>query len=103
MDGLHRRSGIPAEAISELHGDIYVEVCTKCSEEHFRPFDVRGTKQVFTFSASFSLLKMQFVQSTRTTGRLCEKINSDGTQCLGQLKDTISTCLCKLSFRKSAS
>ena len=30
VDGLHRKSWIPAEKISELHGNTFLEICTKC-------------------------------------------------------------------------
>merc|ERR1719382_866293 len=39
VDGLHRKSGIPAEALSELHGNIFVERCTRCGWEVEREFN----------------------------------------------------------------
>lgn len=39
VDGLHRKSGIPAAALSELHGNIFVERCTKCGAEFERNFN----------------------------------------------------------------
>ena len=30
VDGLHRKSGIPPENISELHGNTNLEVCIDC-------------------------------------------------------------------------
>ena len=30
VDGLHRKSGIPPENISELHGNTNLEVCMDC-------------------------------------------------------------------------
>lgn len=40
VDGLHRKSGIASENISELHGNIYIEKCTKCHKEYLRDVDV---------------------------------------------------------------
>jgi len=66
VDGLHLRSGVPLENISEIHGNIYKEVCEVCSKAYYRPFDILGRVK------------------KRYTGRLCEM-----TGCNGKLKDSI--------------
>lgn len=40
VDGLHLRSGIPKVALSEVHGNMFIEACTKCGREFVRLFDV---------------------------------------------------------------
>jgi len=67
-DGLHRRSGVPAEKISEVHGNSNKEVCLKCEREYMRDFPVRNARGV----------------KEHLTGRKC-----DDPKCRGNLKDTI--------------
>ena len=40
-DGLHRKSGVHAENISELHGNTNLEGCSKCGKEYLRDFRTR--------------------------------------------------------------
>ncbi|KAF5949576.1 hypothetical protein HYC85_011569 [Camellia sinensis] len=40
IDGLHLRSGIPREKLSELHGNAFMELCPSCGVEYFRDFEV---------------------------------------------------------------
>jgi len=65
VDGLHLRSGIPRENLSELHGNIFTEECPKCRREYLRPFDTQG-------------------MALKPTGRLCVY-----PQCGGALIDRI--------------
>ncbi|XP_018409129.1 PREDICTED: NAD-dependent protein deacetylase sirtuin-7 [Nanorana parkeri] len=67
-DGLHLRSGLPREATSEVHGNMYIEVCTSCSphREYVRLFDVTERTALHKHN----------------TGRNCHK-------CGGELRDSI--------------
>ena len=67
-DGLHRKSGIPADKISEVHGNRNKEECMKCGRDYFRDFGVRVARGV----------------KEHKTGRKC-----DDPACKGDLKDTI--------------
>lgn len=68
VDGLHRKSGIPPDIISELHGNTNLEMCTTCGREYLRDFRVRNAEKVHDHK----------------TGRKC-----DDPLCKGDLIDTI--------------
>ncbi|XP_074546677.1 NAD-dependent protein deacetylase sirtuin-7 [Halichoeres trimaculatus] len=67
-DGLHLRSGLSRQAMSELHGNMFIEVCTSCSpvREYVRLFDVTERTSLHRHG----------------TGRRCR-------HCGGELRDTI--------------
>jgi len=68
IDGLHRKSGIPAEKISELHGNTNLEICGKCDKDYMRDFRTRTAQKCHDHK----------------TGRKCDNPN-----CRGDLYDSI--------------
>ena len=68
IDGLHRRSGIPAKNLSEVHGNTNLEHCLKCKKEYMRDFRVRNAQKC----------------KDHKTGRKC-----DDPKCKGDLADSI--------------
>ena len=68
VDGLHRRSGIPSNKLSELHGNTNLEVCIKCNHYYLKDYHVRTS----------------LIVDEHKTGRICTIQNCDG-----ELKDTI--------------
>jgi len=79
VDGLHRRSGIKPQFISELHGNCYIEMCKNCKQEYLRDFDVcdHAGKECKGYNASNSKSGIP-----HCTGRICDS-------CKGCLEDSI--------------
>lgn len=46
IDGLHLKSGIPVNKISELHGNSYKEYCIKCGQVFLRNYRTRTANNV---------------------------------------------------------
>ena len=46
-DALHRRAGVVAEQLSELHGNAFVEVCHKCGPAETKPLRYERSYAVF--------------------------------------------------------
>ncbi|KAI9014119.1 DHS-like NAD/FAD-binding domain-containing protein [Hyaloraphidium curvatum] len=67
VDGLHLRSGVPATALAEMHGNYSIERCPTCGEEYYRSAEAHSFK---------------FDGKNRETGRVCLK-------CGDKLRDTI--------------
>ena len=68
VDGIHRKSGVPATHIAEVHGNSNIEICEKCLKQYMRDHRVRVANRVHEHK----------------TGRKCEIPGCDG-----DLKDTI--------------
>jgi mono-ADP-ribosyltransferase sirtuin 6 len=73
-DGLHRLSGIPADRLSELHGNVFHEKCASCQTVFERPF--------YTMDDDNQASDCPGCGLSHRTGRLCPA-------CGGPLMDTI--------------
>lgn len=94
-DGLHGLSGILPDKLSELHGNVFVEVCEKCSHRYNRPFYVLDDTASQYYEdiqecGETDITKPKYAIQCVTcdlchrTGRRCEQRG-----CNGHLKDTI--------------
>jgi len=65
VDGLHRRSGIPANGMSELHGNCYLEICSAktCGKEYLRSFDASSGRNDHKTGRNCDLCKAPLLDS----------------------------------------
>jgi len=69
-DGLHRRSGLPASAISELHGNGNVEICEDCGQSYFRDFQCTRMRKIADhFTGRFCSCHGRLLNSTIDFGQ----------------------------------
>lgn len=80
-DGLHRLSGIPEDAISELHGNAFVQKCEKCEKRYMYSGSHRDQANV---RANVPEKKCERCHINHRTGRICED-----KKCGGYLMNTI--------------
>lgn len=74
-DGLHRRSGLPASAISELHGNGNVEICEDCDQRYFRDFKCdRMAKRFDHFTGRFCRCGGRLLNSTIDFGQSLDPV-----------------------------
>ncbi len=94
-DGLHSLSGIPPGDLSELHGNVFLEVCEKCDHRYYRPFYVMDDHASLYYeelsdNGTTSIVKPKHAKQcdlcglSHRTGRRCEQ-----NGCKGYLKDSI--------------
>jgi mono-ADP-ribosyltransferase sirtuin 6 len=48
VDSLHLKSGIPLDKISEIHGNIFMEICEKCGKKYLSDYDIGGMGLQYT-------------------------------------------------------
>eukprot|EP00736_Rhodelphis_marinus_P014018 Rmarinus@m.8334 len=92
-DDLHMLSGLPMSAISEVHGNVYLERCSKCDYRERQPFYVPDDHADLYYSAVADGEKPTIRRPKYTkecpTCKLNHFVNRKCSRCGGQLMDTI--------------
>jgi NAD-dependent SIR2 family protein deacetylase len=81
-DDLHGRAGTPRAQLAELHGNVFVEYCERCTAEYRRPYCVDLFSTDCTREPWFQ--RCAACRHGHYTGRTCERRG-----CGGKLRDTI--------------
>lgn len=68
-DGLHRLSGVPADKISELHGNAFLQKCEKCETR----YDVTRSHRDARVANNVPPKICERCKINHRTGRMCEK------------------------------
>mmetsp|Transcript_27600 Transcript_27600/g.58975 ORF Transcript_27600/g.58975 Transcript_27600/m.58975 type:complete len:315 (-) Transcript_27600:197-1141(-) len=70
VDGLHRKTNLPRNKMSVLHGCIFTEICDTCNTEHVRKHEIQSI-------------------GLKHTGEKCSLGGTPVGTCPGKLKDTL--------------
>ena len=81
-DNLHRKAGTSPECLSELHGNIFIEYCSKCKTEYERDYEVDAYSTDCHKEPYYK--KCRHCGFGHYTGRYCAVPG-----CRGKLRDTI--------------
>lgn len=79
VDGLHRKSGVPADDLSELHGNIYCEECCCCQKTFYRNFAVSSV--LTPVEVDFKFLQGRDFKADRLSHRTGRKCDCGGYLC----------------------
>jgi len=82
-DNLHQKAGIDQRYISDLHGNLFVEVCEKCSTQYTREY-VTESSHIESIEEDRCYVQCSECGWNHHTGRKCCQ-----QSCRGKLKDTI--------------
>ena len=93
VDGLHRKSGILRQNISELHGNTYLEQCKKCGSDFLRDFKVRVKTNKFEHQTGRFCVKCQ-AELFDSIINFGEPLNFDIYATAEQHADNSDICLC---------
>jgi len=97
VDGLHLRSGVPREKLAELHGNCFMERCSKCGGETVRDFEMESVG--FKYTGRRCMRKVEQQSNDKKNKKrsnneeekeeLGIKSGSSGHVCNGRLRDTV--------------
>lgn len=91
-DGLHALSGVPADCLSSLHGDVFVERCATCGHRyqrrHYVCYDAELTDEELT-CATCGLSHHTLRKCTTKLGSSSKTDKKKKKVCNGPLLDTI--------------